>query len=449
MTLLDIAGIILFDCAPKLTEVKRINRQKFLAELGRLLTFMYEEDRQTALAMYNRMFDEAEDEQALIQYLVSPTRQAVVLARAYNAKERKLQVHSQSRDEYEQVSDEIPDFVLAINKLQEEVSALKITTSQVSEDQISLFDDGIAAAAEETEPTPVPASASAVQEYTAPAANEEETETPPPAPAEEAPAQEETAPVTATEPAEEAEQDEMNSSVTQLADAVDAFLADFTISNDELIQKAKPAGEEEIAETGKTGAEITQEIFKEKTEESVFEMPVSSDAGSAFELPTETDLLGPAHKETEPFKNETAKPVKAAKAKETVEIAETAAQTEEVAERAETVRKPIVPLLILYIIIAIPIGLIGILLLLLLALMSLSLAVTVGFFGIYGFAATFTGFAVLADILVVAGGSLILLALALLFLWLFVWFIGGGIVGLIRGLCALGGSWCYKEVAVQ
>ena len=124
-------------------------------------------------------------------------------------------------------------------------------------------------------------------------------------------------------------------------------------------------------------------------------------------------------------------------------------EAEDDAENAGTVRKPIIPLLILYIIIAIPIGLIGILLLLLLALMSLSLAVTVGFFGIYGFAATFTGFAVLADILVVAGASLILLALALLFLWLFVWFIGGGIVGLIRGLCALGGSWCYKEVAVQ
>ena len=428
--------------------MKRINRQKFLAELGRLLTFMYEEDRQTALAMYNRMFDEAEDEQALIQYLVSPTRQAVVLARAYNAKERKLQVHSQSRDEYEQVSDEIPDFVLAINKLQEEASALKITTSQVSEDQISLFDDGVAAT-EETEPAPMPASAPAVQEYTAPDADEKETENPAPAAAEEAPVQEESAPATAKEPAEETEQDEMNSSVTQLADAVDAFLADFTISNDELIQKAKPAAEEEPAEAGKPGAEMTQVIYKEKTEESVFEMPADSDAGAAFELPTETDLLGPAHKETEPFKNETAKPAKAAKAKETMEIAEAAAQTEEAAESAGTVRKPIVPLLILYIIIAIPLGLIGILLLLLLALMSLSLAITVGFFGIYGFAATFTGFAVLADILVVAGGSLILLALALLFLWLFVWFIGGGIVGLIRGLCALGGSWCYKEVAVQ
>ena len=98
---------------------------------------------------------------------------------------------------------------------------------------------------------------------------------------------------------------------------------------------------------------------------------------------------------------------------------------------------------------AIPLGLIGILLLLIPAFVSLSLAITAGFLGINGFAATFTGFAVLADILVVAGVSLILLSLALLFLWLFVWFIGGAIVGLIHGLCVLGGKWCYKEVAVQ
>lgn len=151
--------------------MKRINRQKFLAELGRLLTFMYEEDRQTALAMYNRMFDEAESEQALLQYLVSPTRQAVILARAYNAKERKLQVHTQSRDEYEQSTDEIPDFVLAINKLQDEASALKITTPQVSEDQISLFDDSDAVT--ETESAPAPAA----QENIEPAADEEKAGT--------------------------------------------------------------------------------------------------------------------------------------------------------------------------------------------------------------------------------------------------------------------------------
>lgn len=390
--------------------MKRINRQKFLAELGRLLTFMYEEDRQTALAMYNRMFDEAEDEQALIQYLVSPTRQAVVLARAYNAKERKLQVHSQSRDEYEQVSDEIPDFVLAINKLQEEASALKITTQQVSEDQISLFDDSDAG----TVPAP------AAQVYTEPAADEEKAGTQDAD--EEATVQKETPPLFADEPAEETEQDEMSNSVNRLADAVDAFLADFTISNDELIPKAKPVGEEKDAEPEKTKPAAAEETVEVSAVEAVIEQPEATEARK--------------HVQTEPEETE-------------AEAVENAEEAEDYTEDAGTVRKPIVPLLILYIIIAIPLGLIGILLLLLLAFMSLSLAVTAGFFGIYGFAATFTGFAVLADILVVAGASLILLSLALLFLWLFVWFIGGGIVGLIRGLCALGGSWCYKEVAVQ
>ena len=391
--------------------MKRINRQKFLAELGRLLTFMYEEDRQTALAMYNRMFDEAESEQALLQYLVSPTRQAVILARAYNAKERKLQVHTQSRDEYEQSTDEIPDFVLAINKLQDEASALKITTPQVSEDQISLFDDSDAGT--ETESAPAPAA----QENIEPAADEEKAGTQDAD--EEATVQKETPPMFADEPAEEAEPDETNDSVTRLADAVDAFLADFTISNDELIAKAKPAAEEE-------------EKAAEPEKEEPAEVPAEE---TVTEQPKEADVHEPVQAEPE---EET----------ETETAAVGIVETEEEDEDAETVRKPIVPLLILYIIFAIPLGLIGILLLIP-AFVSLSLAITAGFLGINGFAATFTGFAVLADILVVAGVSLILLALALLFLWLFVWFIGGAIVGLIHGLCVLGGKWCYKEVAVQ
>ena len=378
---------------------------------------MYEEDRQTALAMYNRMFDEAESEQALLQYLVSPTRQAVILARAYNAKERKLQVHTQSRDEYEQSTDEIPDFVLAINKLQDEASALKITTPQVSEDQISLFDDSDAVT--ETESAPAPAA----QENIEPAADEKKAETQDET--EEAPAQKEIPPMFADEPAEEAEPDETNDSVTRLADAVDAFLADFTISNDELIAKAKPAAEEE-----EKAAEPEEE--KPAAADEPAEVPAEE---TVTEQPEEADVHEPVQAEPEETETETA----------AVGIVE----TEEEDEDAETVRKPIVPLLILYIIFAIPLGLIGILLLLIPAFVSLSLAITAGFLGINGFAATFTGFAVLADILVVAGVSLILLALALLFLWLFVWFIGGAIVGLIHGLCVLGGKWCYKEVAVQ
>ena len=53
----------------------------------------------------------------------------------------------------------------------------------------------------------------------------------------------------------------------------------------------------------------------------------------------------------------------------------------------------------------------------------------------------------LSDILVVLGGSLIVLAFGILFAWLFVWFIGAPIVGFIRALCSLGRKWCSKEVA--
>ena len=77
---------------------------------------MYEEDRQTALAMYNQLFDEVDDEQGLLQLLVSPTRQAVVIARSYNAKERKLQVHAQSREESDTASDgAVPEFMGVIS----------------------------------------------------------------------------------------------------------------------------------------------------------------------------------------------------------------------------------------------------------------------------------------------------------------------------------------------
>ena len=125
------------------TEVNDINKQKFLAELGQLLTFMYEEDRQAALAMYGKMFDDARDEQDLIQFLSSPTRQAVVIARAYNARARKLQVESQSRQQEgdDPWSGDAPDFVLAIDKLYQEYFPDLGDSAPVMDDQFSLFEN--------------------------------------------------------------------------------------------------------------------------------------------------------------------------------------------------------------------------------------------------------------------------------------------------------------------
>ena len=88
---------------PGSSEVNAINRQKFLAELAKLLSFMYEEDRRYALDMYERMFDiAAGSEHWLIQNLMSPTRQAVIIARSYDAKERKLSVSAEWKEDEEE-----------------------------------------------------------------------------------------------------------------------------------------------------------------------------------------------------------------------------------------------------------------------------------------------------------------------------------------------------------
>ena len=121
-----------------------INKQRFLPELGKLLTFMVEEDRQTALAMYSRLFDDAADEQQLMDLLVSPTRQAVVIARTYDAKERKQQLESSKEDEAE-----TPAFVLAIDKIYQQVApkeekiqgTLEDARNVLENNQFSLFPD--------------------------------------------------------------------------------------------------------------------------------------------------------------------------------------------------------------------------------------------------------------------------------------------------------------------
>ena len=115
-----------------------MNRQKFLAELAKLLSFMYEEDRRYALDMYERMFNIAgEDEQWLIQNLMSPTRQAVIIARAYDAKERSLTVsaHWKEDDGYEDESDETPPFVLAINKIFDDLFPEEEEAEEEAEEQ--------------------------------------------------------------------------------------------------------------------------------------------------------------------------------------------------------------------------------------------------------------------------------------------------------------------------
>ena len=373
-----------------------INKQKFLAELGKLLTFMYDEDRQDALAMYARMFDAAPDEQTLIQFLVSPTRQAVVIARAYNARERKLQVNTTARDGRYDEEEGTPDYVRAISALEDEALSRKIIMPEVPEEQFTLFADGI---------HPVEPEA------------DEEVESADEAPAV-MPADDETAvPVPAPEDAEEkAEEPEETETVTVEAesvelegevDDVDAFLSDFSIAGDELSEADSADADEQPTE-----------------QTPVRVMPDASGKEPEFVFDAVDDLP----RQTPP------RPKKPA--------ASSSAPAVELTER-----RAIMPLLILYIIIAIPVVALCVLILLVPTLFFLAMSVGAVVLGCMALSSAFGAFTIFADVMVVLGAALVVLALGLLFLWIFVWFVGGAIAGLINEIIKLGGKWCFKEVS--
>ena len=173
----------------KQMEVTSINKQKFLAELGKLLTFMYEEDRVRAIELYSRMFDEAGDEMALLQALVSPTRQAVVVARAYNSNLGKLSLTAASKAAPEDRDDNgVPDYVQAIEKVRAEAwtvpgvspapkSAGKPAAEEAAEPETAEAEETEAAETEEAEPEKAEeAEAAETEEAETEKAEEAETE---------------------------------------------------------------------------------------------------------------------------------------------------------------------------------------------------------------------------------------------------------------------------------
>lgn len=346
---------------------------------------MYEEDRQTALAMYNQLFDEVDDEQGLLQLLVSPTRQAVVIARSYNAKERKLQVHAQSREESETADyGTAPEFIGVIDGILEEaLSRQAPKTAEVSADQFSMFEDDFFA------PTPEAPSAEAEVQPEATAAEA----------AVEAPA--EASPAEAAETEAEAAEAEAPAPAAPV-DEVDAFIADFSI----------PADQQEFA------PEAGEQTAPAEAAEPAAEAAEDAESAEGDSAPIEIE-------------------------EEDVEEYDDGYYDEDY----EPVRKPRVFLLILYILLAVPVGLLGILLLIVPTLLFLVLAGLIIAGGVMAVTSAFgSGIAVFADIMVIIGMAFILLALGLLALWIAVWLVGGAMVGLVRGLIHLGGKWCYKEV---
>jgi len=340
---------------------------------------MYEEDRQTVLSMYGRMFDETANEEALLELLVSPTRQAVVLARSYDAKSRKTQIEAMGEDADSSIDpDNAPAFIFIIDKTAQQAAELGVKEEAlVDENQFSIFDElpelpELDEAIENVEAEPVTETSAEPVELPEPAADVEAVE-----------------PVFVLAEDDIAEEETERSEIDDTADAVDAFLADFTIENGELVSvkteaEAKVEAEPEIEPEAETEAEPA-------------------------ELPAEEESEAPV----------------------------------------QTKKKTNILLLILYIFVAIPLGLVGLAVLAVPTVLFLALASVCGYVGVSAIGLSFGAFAVIADTLAVFGAGLALLAIALLFVWLFVWFLGGAMVGFIRGLCRLGSKMCCKEVAVK
>lgn len=91
----------------KPSEVTHINRQKYMAELSKLLAFMFKEDKEDILAQYNKMLDETDDEQALLESFGSPTKLAVTISRTYKRSERKLAVEADSKEDKPEATEHI------------------------------------------------------------------------------------------------------------------------------------------------------------------------------------------------------------------------------------------------------------------------------------------------------------------------------------------------------
>lgn len=92
-----------------------MNRQAYLAELAQLLYYMTVWDRDAALAKYTKLFEERDNDFAVIQELGSPMKLAVTLSRSYEASPEPAEdaAEQESPAPAEEAPAEVPETVSA------------------------------------------------------------------------------------------------------------------------------------------------------------------------------------------------------------------------------------------------------------------------------------------------------------------------------------------------
>lgn len=366
-----------------------------MAELSKLLAFMFKEDKEDILAQYNKMLDEAEDEQAMLESFGSPTKLAVTISRTYNRAERKLAVASDAKDgaaaeQTEAVSAPVP----AAPKAPEAKPEVKAPEAGMSYADIIEEIRREKAEAEGIEYKPIFFN----EPEPAPIAPEaEETEEPEEAAEEQVEAE--------AEPEEKEEAADTEAELEEPAPAEEKAESEET----------EPEQTEEAEDTAEAEPEPEEQPEEEPEESEEAEEPEEAEEE---ELSTEDDLIL-AQLESEP------------------------------APVPETQYKTNVALLILYLIFAIPIGvallaadIVAALVIMIVVIAAIKLAVQF-------IAFAFSSLAIFADIMLCSGAVLIALAVALLLIWLVVLLLLCGLKGIVRGALSLGRRMCVKEVTVN
>lgn len=383
-----------------------MNRQRYMAELSKLLTFMFKEDKEDILAHYNKMLDEAEDEQALLESFGSPTRLAVTISHSYKRAERKLAVEADSKadkpDEGE--TSVVPEHIF--------VKPVKKET-----------------AAEKTPAAPAPglSYADIIEEIRREKAEEEGVEYTPmffneP---EKAPEEPEAEKVPEEPEAEESEEADIEVEIVE------------TPAEESEPEEAEPEEEapEADGEAEEAAEDEAEETTEEKTEEPEAEEPQDVEDTVKTKDTEDTEDTGESES-----------------AQERVELDAVTVfdQLDKMQPPVETVQyKTNVGLLILYLIFAIPIGLALFFAAVIVALSLLAAGAVLIGLGIKTVGFAFSTFAIFADSILCAGAALVALAVALMLIWLAILILFRGLGGLIAGIKALGVRICVREVTVN
>lgn len=384
-----------------------MNRQRYMAELSKLLTFMFKEDKEDILAHYNKMLDEAEDEQALLESFGSPTRLAVTISHSYKRAERKLAVEADSKadkpDEGE--TSVVPEHIF-VKPVKKETAAEKIPAA----------------------PAPGLSYADIIEEIRREKAEEEGVEYTPmffnePEKAPEEPE--------AEEKTEEAEK------VPEEPEAEEAEEADIEV---EIVETPAEESEPEEAEPEEEAPETDGEAEEAAEDEA---------EDTAEEKTEEPEAEEPQDAE-DTVKTEDTEESESAQERVELDAVTVFDQLDKMQPPVETVQyKTNVGLLILYLIFAIPIGLALFFAAVIVALSLLAAGAVLIGLGIKTVGFAFSTFAIFADSILCAGAALVALAVALMLIWLAILILFRGLGGLIAGIKALGVRICVREVTVN